>query len=108
MGQTYDTGPLLKPSGVPGTTSEALYTDSTIALDPNTGKLVWHYQHLANDQWDLDWAFERSLATVNVGGRPRRVVMNIGKMGILDALDAATGAYLFSIDAAALQLKMRI
>ncbi|HEY8574689.1 PQQ-binding-like beta-propeller repeat protein [Phenylobacterium sp.] len=99
VGQTYDTGPLLKPSGVAGTTSEALYTDSTIALDPDTGKLVWHYQHLPNDQWDLDWAFERSLATVEVGGRPRRVVMNIGKMGILDALDARTGAYLFSIDA---------
>lgn len=99
VGQTYDTGPLLKPSGVPGTTSEALYTDSTVALDPDTGRLVWHYQHLANDQWDLDWAFERSLATVKVDGRPRRVVMNIGKMGILDALDAKTGAYLFSIDA---------
>lgn len=99
VGQTYDTGPLLKPSGVPGTTSEALFTDSTVALNPDSGKLVWHYQHLANDQWDLDWAFERQLATIKVGGRPRRVVMNIGKMGILDALDAATGAYLFSIDA---------
>uniref|UniRef100_UPI003983798F outer membrane protein assembly factor BamB family protein n=1 Tax=Phenylobacterium sp. TaxID=1871053 RepID=UPI003983798F len=99
VGQTYDTGPLLKPSGIPGTTREALYTDSTIALDPDTGKLAWHYQHLANDQWDLDWAFERSLATIKVGGRPHRVVMNIGKMGILDALDAKTGAYLFSTDA---------
>jgi alcohol dehydrogenase (cytochrome c) len=98
IGQTYDTGPLLKPSGVAGTTMEALYTDSTVALDPDTGKLVWHYQHMPNDQWDLDWAFERQLATVNVGGRPRRVVVNIGKMGILDALDARTGAYLFSID----------
>lgn len=98
VGQTYDTGPLLKPSGVAGATREALYTDSTIALDPDTGRLVWHYQHLPNDQWDLDWVFERQLATLQIGGRPRRVVMNIGKMGVLDALDAATGAYLFSID----------
>ena len=37
VGQTYDTGPLLKPSGVPGTTQDSLYTDSTIALDPDTG-----------------------------------------------------------------------
>jgi alcohol dehydrogenase (cytochrome c) len=36
---------------------------------------------------------------MKVGGRTRRVVMNIGKMGILDALDAKTGEYLFSIDA---------
>jgi alcohol dehydrogenase (cytochrome c) len=98
VGQTYDTGPLMKLSGVAGATLDALYTDATIALDPDTGKLVWHYQHLPNDQWDLDWVFERQLATIKVGGRPRRVVMNIGKMGILDALDAATGAYLFSID----------
>jgi alcohol dehydrogenase (cytochrome c) len=99
VGQTYDTGPLLHASGVAGTTQDSLYTDSTLALDPNTGKLVWHFQHLRNDQWDLDWVFERQLVTLNVGGRPRKVVMTIGKMGILDALDAATGAYLFSIDA---------
>jgi alcohol dehydrogenase (cytochrome c) len=101
VGQTYDTGPLMKPSGAEGATLDALYTDSTVALNPDTGKLVWHYQHLPNDQWDLDWSFERQLATMKVGGRPRRVVMNVGKMGILDALDAATGAYLFSIDAGA-------
>ncbi|MGZ6038879.1 MAG: outer membrane protein assembly factor BamB family protein [Phenylobacterium sp.] len=98
VGQTYDTGPLLKPSGVAGTTQDALYTDSTLALNPDTGKLVWHFQHLPNDQWDLDWVFERTLATINIDGRPRRVVMTLGKMGILDALDARTGAYLFSID----------
>jgi len=92
VGQTYDTGPLNKPSGVAGTTRDSLYTDSTLALDPDTGKLVWHYQHLANDQWDLDWVFERQLVTMPVGGRDRRVVMTIGKMGILDALDAKTGA----------------
>jgi alcohol dehydrogenase (cytochrome c) len=39
------------------------------------------------------------LATLKVGGRDRRVVTTIGKMGLLDALDAKTGAYLFSIDA---------
>lgn len=95
---TYDTGPMLKPSGVPGTTRDALYTNSTIALNPDTGKLVWHYQHLANDQWDLDWVFERQITTVRVGGRDRKVVMTMGKMGILEVLDAATGAYLYSID----------
>ena len=99
VGQTYDTGPLNKPSGIAGTTRDSLYTDSTLALDPDTGKLVWHYQHLSNDQWDLDWVFERQLVTMKVAGRDRRVVMTIGKMGILDALDAKTGAYLFSIDA---------
>jgi alcohol dehydrogenase (cytochrome c) len=99
VSQTYDTAPLLKRSPDPSVNNDALYTNSTVALDPDTGKLVWHYQHLANDQWDLDWAFERTLTTMKVGGKDRRVVMNVGKMGILDALDAKSGEYLFSIDA---------
>ncbi len=98
-GATYDTAQLRTPSTLPGVTNDALYTNATIALDADTGKLKWYYQHLRNDQWDLDWAFERTLATVKVNGRSRKVVMNAGKMGLLDALDPATGAYLFSIDA---------
>ena len=98
VSQTYDTAPLLKRSADPAVNNDALYTNSTLAIDPNTGKLVWHYQHLSNDQWDLDWVFERTLTTMTVSGKSRRVVMNIGKMGILDALDAKTGEYLFSID----------
>jgi alcohol dehydrogenase (cytochrome c) len=98
-GPTYDTAPLLKPSGAPGVSNEALYTNATVALDADTGELKWHYQHLPNDQWDLDWAFERQIVTVKVDGRDRKAVMTVGKMGLLDALDAATGAYLFSIDA---------
>lgn len=96
---TYDTGPLLQRVSEAGITNDALYTNCTIALNPDTGKLVWYYQHAANDQWDLDWVFERQIAELNIDGRRRKVVMNVGKMGILEALDAATGAYLFSVDA---------
>ncbi len=95
---TYDTGPLLHSVDQPGVTNDALYTDCTLALDPDTGKLVWHYQHQANNQWDLDWVFERQIANMPIGGETRKVVMTVGKMGILEALDAATGDYLFSID----------
>jgi alcohol dehydrogenase (cytochrome c) len=96
---TYDTAPLVRPSADPAVTADALYTNCTIALNPDTGKLVWHYQHVRNDQWDLDWVFERQLVDMTIDGRSRRVVMNVGKMAILDALDARTGEYLFSIDA---------
>ncbi len=98
-GPTYDTATLRTPSTAPGVTNEALYTNATMALDADTGELKWYYQHMPNDQWDLDWAFERQIATVRLDGRNRKVVMNVGKMGVLDALDAATGQYLFSIDA---------
>ena len=96
-GNTYDTGPLLGKQK-PGTTNDALYTNSTLAVDPNTGKLVWYYQHFPDDQWDLDWAFERQLINLNIDGAPRRVMITSGKIGIYDALDARTGKFLFSID----------
>jgi PQQ-dependent dehydrogenase (methanol/ethanol family) len=95
---TYDTGLLLHPSGEPGTTSDALYTNCTIALNPDTGKLVWYFQHVPNDQWDLDWVFERQIVTTTIDGRRRKVILNVGKMAILDVLDAATGEYLYSVD----------
>ncbi|HVS63049.1 MAG TPA: PQQ-binding-like beta-propeller repeat protein [Thermoanaerobaculia bacterium] len=96
---TYDTGPLLKPVEKEGVSSEAMYTNCTVALVPDTGEIDWCYQHVANDQWDLDWVFERQLVDIEINGRPRRTVINVGKMAILEALDAETGAYLFSVDA---------
>ncbi len=97
-GNTYDTGPLRYPSGKRGVTSDALYTETTIALDPDTGKLKWHFQHVRNDQWDLDWAFEREILFLRVGGEMKKLVVTGGKLGIFDALDAATGKYAFSVD----------
>jgi alcohol dehydrogenase (cytochrome c) len=98
IAQTYDTGPLLHPVNQPGITNDGLYTDSTVALNPDTGKLVWHFQHMPNDQWDLDWAFERQLIKLPINGTTRTVAVTAGKEAIYDAVDAATGKYAFSID----------
>ncbi len=98
VGQTYDTGPLLHPSTVAGITNDSLYTDSTLALNPDTGKLAWHFQHVRNDQWDLDWAFEQQVIDLPVAGATRHLVVTSGKMGIIEAMDAASGQYLFSKD----------
>ena len=68
-----------------GFNNDALYTDTTIALNPDTGKLVWHYQHMQNDQWDLDWGFERQVLNLKVGGQRCRVVVTGGKLGIFDS-----------------------
>ena len=96
--QTYDTGPLVHPSKEPGVNNDGLYTDTTLAFDLDTGKLAWHFQHMPNDQWDLDWAFERQLINLPVKGETKRVVVTAGKEAIYDALDAATGKYDFSMD----------
>jgi alcohol dehydrogenase (cytochrome c) len=97
-GQTYDTATLLEPNARKGESADALFTDSTLALDPDTGKLKWFYQHLPGDVWDLDWAFEQTLMTIDTPNGPRRVVVTGGKDSIFDVLDAKTGRYLFSQD----------
>jgi alcohol dehydrogenase (cytochrome c) len=97
-GQTYHIASLMKPGGGSTSGNAALYTDTTLALDPDTGQLKWFYQHMARDVWDLDWAFERTVTTLGAGPFARRVVMTMGKLGILDILDVRTGTYVSSYD----------
>ena len=94
-----------------GTDLAHLYHNSTLALDADTGAIVWHYQHL-NDHWDLDHPFERLLVDtavapdpgavswINPGVRPgetRKVVTGIpGKTGVVYTLDRETGEFLWA------------
>jgi len=96
VGNTYDTAPLrdLKPGG----NNDALFTESTLAFEPRTGKLAWYFQHQKNDQFDLDWVFDRVVGTLTVDGQPRRVVITGGKDGLFDALDARTGRYIKTVN----------
>ncbi|MGH8142736.1 MAG: PQQ-binding-like beta-propeller repeat protein [Steroidobacteraceae bacterium] len=107
-GNTYDAGTLLLPQPYKGRSNDALYTDSTLALNPDTGKLAWYYQHMKRDVWDLDWVFEQSLLTLPVNGRPTKLLVTGGKLAIFDALDRATGKYEFSKDAGLQNLVVRI
>ncbi len=107
VSQTYYIAGLMKVAGRTPANS-ALYTDSTLAIDPSTGRIVWHYQHMDRDVWDMDWSFERILMTVPGRHGPRRVVATMGKLGILDILDAKTGAYISSFDMGMQQLVTRI
>jgi alcohol dehydrogenase (cytochrome c) len=72
-----------------------LYTNSTLAIDPDSGRIVWSFQHLPGDNWNLDHAFERVLIDVESGGEPRRMVLTIGKTAVVWALDRKTGKYLW-------------
>jgi len=97
-GNTYDTGPLRTRVDQPGVTNDALYLDSTLALNPDTGRLAWYFQHQANGQWDLDWAFERQVIELPVNGDPRSVVVTAGKQLIFDIVQTETGKYVSSFD----------
>ena len=97
-GNTYDTAPIRDLAAKPGMTNDGLYLDSTLALNPDTGKLAWYFQHQANGQWDLDWAFERQIMELPVDGDPTSVVVTIGKQAIFDIVETKTGRYVSSID----------
>jgi alcohol dehydrogenase (cytochrome c) len=69
---------------------KALYTSSTVALNGDTGKLAWYFQHAPGEALDLDEVFERVL--VDLDGR--KLLFTIGKPGILWKLDRQTGEFL--------------
>ena len=68
----------------------ALYTNSTLALNPADGSIRWYRQHVPGEALDLDEGFEQVL--LESGGR--KVLFTIGKHGILWKLDRETGAFL--------------
>ena len=73
-----------------GTEADGLYSNSTIAINPDDGKLKWYFQHAPAEALDLDIVFERIL--VDIGGQ--NLVFTIGKDGVLWKLDRRTGRYL--------------
>jgi alcohol dehydrogenase (cytochrome c) len=95
---SYNLPVLLRSSPNRGVNGDALYTDTTLAINPDTGKVVWTFQHFPHDVWNMDWAFERSLITLPISGRDTKVIVSSGKLGIFDVLEAKSGKFLFSID----------
>ena len=77
-----------------GTAGDALYTNCTLALDPDTGKMVWYYQFTPGETHDIDDAFENVL--IDHDGRSS--LFKMGKLGILWELDRKTGKYVSAHD----------
>ena len=67
----------------------ALYTNSTLALEPKTGRIVWHYQHIPGETIDMEAGFER----VVIRDGNDHHVYTVGKDGVMWKLDAATGRF---------------
>jgi len=73
---------------------DSLYLSSILALRPDTGRLAWHYQTTPGDQWDFTATANMVLADLEIGGRPRKVLMQAPKNGFFYVLDRATGELL--------------
>jgi len=94
-----------------GNDEQSLYHNSTLALDADTGRIIWYFQHVV-DHWDLDHPFERLLIDTAVApdpesvkwinprvrsGETRKVITGIpGKTGLVYTLDRETGQFLWA------------
>jgi len=77
-----------------GRLGDNLYTCSVIALDPDTGKLKWHYQFSPHNEFDWDSTQIPVLADMEWQGRARKVMLWANRNGMSYVLDRATGEFL--------------
>jgi alcohol dehydrogenase (cytochrome c) len=99
------------PDAVSRSTPSDLYSNSTVALDVNTGKLNWYYQHLPGDDWDSDYTHERTLLRTKISpdpkfvkwinpairkGEERDIAVTVGEAGGIFALDRTNGQFLWA------------
>ena len=77
-----------------GRLGDNLYTCSVIALDPDTGKLKWHYQFSPHNEFDWDSTQIPVLADMDWQGRARKVMLWANRNGMSYVLDRATGEFL--------------
>jgi alcohol dehydrogenase (cytochrome c) len=88
-----------------------LYSNSTLSINADTGKLNWYYQHLPGDDWDEDWTNDRILVSTTLNptaatakwfnhkikaGERRDIVLATGESGGVFALDRRTGEFLWA------------
>jgi quinohemoprotein ethanol dehydrogenase len=71
-----------------------LYLASILAINPDNGELVWHYQTTPGDTWDYTAVQPMMLADLQIGGRLRKVIMQAPKNGFFYVIDRATGELL--------------
>ena len=86
-------GPDWNGDGRPG---DNLYTDSVIALDPDTGKLKWHYQYTPHDEFDYDATQVPVLADIQFNGANRKVLMQANRNGVFYVIDRTNGQFLLA------------
>ena len=86
--------PMYDPEYRPG---DNLYTNSTVALDADTGELKWHFQYTPGDYMDYDEVGPQLLIDTNINGEERKVLAHFGRNGLFYTLDRNNGAYINSV-----------
>jgi alcohol dehydrogenase (cytochrome c) len=92
---TGEPSPVYDPEFRPG---DNLYSVATMALDADTGELMWYFQEVPNDQWDYDSTASRMLFPVTgADGVVRNAVSNWQRNGFLYTLDRQTGEFIRAV-----------
>jgi alcohol dehydrogenase (cytochrome c) len=84
-------GPDWNPGQRPG---DNLYSDAVVALDADSGELVWYFQFTPNDGYDYDAVQVPVLVDMDWEGEPRELMLWANRNGFFYVLDRATGEYL--------------
>ncbi|HUG72612.1 MAG TPA: PQQ-dependent dehydrogenase, methanol/ethanol family [Steroidobacteraceae bacterium] len=76
------------------TDGDNLYVASIVAVNPDTGRYVWHYQATPGDSWDYDNVSPMFTADLTFQGQQRHVLVQPSKNGFIYVLDAKTGKFI--------------
>ena len=71
-----------------------LYLASIVALNPDTGKYVWHYQETPGDNWDFTSSQPMILADLKIDGVARKVILHAPKNGFFFVIDRTNGKFI--------------
>jgi quinohemoprotein ethanol dehydrogenase len=77
-----------------GGNNDNLFVGSVLALRPETGEYVWHYQETPGDQWDYTSTQHMILTDMDIGGKRRQVLLHAPKNGFFYVIDRASGELL--------------
>ena len=91
---TSNPSPDFEGSNRPG---DDLYTDCVLALDPDTGKLKWHFQFTPHDLFDYDATETPVLIDVEYKGQPRKLMLQADRNGFVYVLDRTNGQFLSAV-----------
>jgi len=75
-----------------------LYAESLLAINANTGKLVWHFQGVHHGLWDYDFPAAPTLVDIKVDGKRIKAVAQVSKQGFTYVFDRVTGKPVWPIE----------
>lgn len=90
----WGTGNPNKANDSAGRPGDNLFTESTVALGADDGRLIWYFQYTPNDPFDFDEVGAQMLLNLSIDGKPRPVLSHFGRNGFYYTLDEQSGRFL--------------